>query len=92
MPQVLSECYANFIVRSPVGPAGTLNTLNNDVEIHRDSICRGHLKTSARRRQVSDGTVKPGGLFAEDKLRVFENALAEDGSFVLHVTVAWNHQ
>jgi hypothetical protein len=92
VPQVLSECNANFIFRSPDGPAGALDALNNDVEKYWDSICRGYLKTSARRRQVSDGAVKFGSLFAKDYLRVFENTLAEDGSFVLHVTIAQNHQ
>ena len=85
---MLSERNAESIVRSPDRPARAPDAFNNNVEIHRNSIRRGDLKTRARCRQVSDGTFKFGGVLAEDDLRVLENAFTEDGSFVLHVTVA----
>src|SRR6266481_3691047 len=80
----LFEGNSKFRICSPYRPARAADSLDNDVEICRNSIRRRHLEASSRVREIADRTIKLRRLLAQNNLRCLEDAFAEDGSFVLH--------
>jgi hypothetical protein len=63
------KCNANFNVGSPYRAAGTTRSVEDDIEAHWNSICRGNLQARTRIRKISNGAIKLWRFVAEDNLR-----------------------